>query len=365
MARYHLNPKSGEPGLCTAEKGRCPFGDSEHHYGSKDEARRAYENDRGQSFVEVISPGELTDIQSKGLEQLRNLASDYSFEYERYVISDQEEAQFFKDYTKKYNTPPSVAHSADVVLLAWDGEEWQVMLVRRKNYPHRGELATPGGFVDGSEGSLLAAARELHEETGLSINAELLKVGTYDDPRRDPRMRNISHAYLALANGIPPAEAGDDADEVEFVSVREIFKGRRLAFDHKLILRDALNRLAPSEDRKASGRVTSHGEEIHTLAEMGVGVLSDLSRELQERRRSQPIPNIEGMDFEGAVGDLARLKKLLSDEGDKNHLSAAMARLAEISEQQDHREATPFEASQALDEARSHIVAISCGHFPF
>jgi len=52
MSTYHINPKTGNPGICHAEKGRCPFGSSEEHYESKSEARAAYEA-KSDSFNEV------------------------------------------------------------------------------------------------------------------------------------------------------------------------------------------------------------------------------------------------------------------------------------------------------------------------
>ena len=42
MAKYHINPKTGEPGLCHAVKS-CPFGGDDAHYSSKTEARQAFE----------------------------------------------------------------------------------------------------------------------------------------------------------------------------------------------------------------------------------------------------------------------------------------------------------------------------------
>ena len=41
MSKYHINAK-GEPGLCRAEK-NCPFGDSDHHFSTAEDARKAYE----------------------------------------------------------------------------------------------------------------------------------------------------------------------------------------------------------------------------------------------------------------------------------------------------------------------------------
>lgn len=44
--RYHVNPVTGEYGVCRAEKGKCPFGGAtgdENHYATEEEARRASE----------------------------------------------------------------------------------------------------------------------------------------------------------------------------------------------------------------------------------------------------------------------------------------------------------------------------------
>jgi len=44
MSKYHINPETGEPGLCSASIRDCPLGGSEaEHYETKAEARRAYE----------------------------------------------------------------------------------------------------------------------------------------------------------------------------------------------------------------------------------------------------------------------------------------------------------------------------------
>jgi hypothetical protein len=42
MAKYHINPRTGNPGICRAHK-QCPFGGESEHYGSESEARQAYE----------------------------------------------------------------------------------------------------------------------------------------------------------------------------------------------------------------------------------------------------------------------------------------------------------------------------------
>lgn len=42
MAKYHINPETGNPGKCTAQV-KCRFGGDAAHYGSAEEARSAYE----------------------------------------------------------------------------------------------------------------------------------------------------------------------------------------------------------------------------------------------------------------------------------------------------------------------------------
>lgn len=42
MSRYHINPKTGTPGVCKA-KMQYPFGGEDAHYGSSSEAQTAYE----------------------------------------------------------------------------------------------------------------------------------------------------------------------------------------------------------------------------------------------------------------------------------------------------------------------------------
>lgn len=54
MARYHINPLTGNPAICSA-KIKCRFGGMEHdHYDSKEEAREAYERSAEISSLAVL-----------------------------------------------------------------------------------------------------------------------------------------------------------------------------------------------------------------------------------------------------------------------------------------------------------------------
>src|SRR5689334_3687348 len=99
------------------------------------------------------------------------------------------------------------AVTVDLVVLTIRDEQLSVLTVRRGVPPYRGRWALPGGFVREEEGLLAAAERELAEETGLDdVAVHLEQLATYGDPRRDPRARVVTVAYLALAAALPEPE---------------------------------------------------------------------------------------------------------------------------------------------------------------
>jgi 8-oxo-dGTP diphosphatase len=136
-------------------------------------------------------------------------------------------------------SPMGVA--TDLVILTVRSGELQVLLVRRGIPPYKGRLALPGGFVRPDEGLEQAALRELREETGLgSDRIHLEQLATYGAPKRDPRGRVVSVAYLALVPDLPSPVAGTDAAAAAWSPVS--VEPRRLAFDHDRILADAVER---------------------------------------------------------------------------------------------------------------------------
>lgn len=101
-----------------------------------------------------------------------------------------------------------------------DTKELKILLIKRKDHPFIGQWAIPGGFVDIHESLNEAAHRELKEETNIdNIYFETLNV--YGDVGRDPRMRVISTAYMALvpSEHLKP-KAGDDAEEVDWFTIK-------------------------------------------------------------------------------------------------------------------------------------------------
>lgn len=134
---------------------------------------------------------------------------------------------------------PSV--TVDVVIFTLQGSELHVLLVKRKHWPYEGRWALPGGFINMDESIEQAARRELEEETGVR-DIYLEQLYTFGEPRRDPRTRVISIAYIALVSADKQTlRVSDESTDVRWFSVQRL--PGPLAFDHDLILATGLERL--------------------------------------------------------------------------------------------------------------------------
>jgi ADP-ribose pyrophosphatase YjhB (NUDIX family) len=106
-----------------------------------------------------------------------------------------------------YENPLPVA--ASVVL----NEQREVLLVRRKNEPHKGEWCLPIGFAEVQETIAEAARRELKEETGIEGGVlRLLDADSYESDFYGELL--IVSFELQKIGGAE--EAGDDAEEVAY-----------------------------------------------------------------------------------------------------------------------------------------------------
>lgn len=140
---------------------------------------------------------------------------------------------------------PSVAVTVDLVVLTVRDDALQVLTVRRGEQPFLGAWALPGGFLLPEEDLETAAARELEEETALPARrVHLEQLASYGDPGRDPRMRTVTVAHLALATDLPVPRAGTDAADASWQRVDDLLDAgdEALAFDHARILRDGVER---------------------------------------------------------------------------------------------------------------------------
>jgi 8-oxo-dGTP diphosphatase len=141
-------------------------------------------------------------------------------------------------------------------------------LVTRGGEPFKGQLALPGGFVHLDEDLDTAAERELVEETGISgRRLRIEQLATYGQPERDPRGRTVSVAYLAVIPDLPHPVAGDDAADAHWRPVSWLLARRdRLAFDHRTIVRDGVERARAKLEYSAIG--TSFCPTRFTIAEL-------------------------------------------------------------------------------------------------
>ena len=159
--------------------------------------------------------------------------------------SNIEELAFLDNYNPKDYEPISV--TVDVVVFGisksssnnyrkLDNQQLNVLLVKRNSHPFMNCYSIPGGFVQSNETLEDTAKRVLKQKTGLN-DIYFEQLYTFGDVNRDPRMRIISCAYIALLD-TEKAEIYDakwhGLDEIENLP---------LAFDHKNIIVEALKRL--------------------------------------------------------------------------------------------------------------------------
>ncbi|MBO9598028.1 MAG: NUDIX hydrolase [Cohnella sp.] len=153
----------------------------------------------------------------------------------------------------KYRTPDGAP--ADIVIFTITSDSrntakkslptrrLEVLLIQRKSWPFAGQWALPGGFSTETETLMESAKRELAEETAVA-DVHIEYFNAYSTPGRDPRGWIISHAFLALVHEryLANRRADDDAADVRLFTVEEAL-GMNLAFDHDVILRDALEQI--------------------------------------------------------------------------------------------------------------------------
>ncbi len=152
---------------------------------------------------------------------------------------------------------PRPAVSVDIVVfdIKLTGEDagLHVLLIKRKEPPFKNRRAIAGGFAVLSESLEESAFRELRQETGVKP-AYIEQLYTFGAPKRDPRERVITVAYLTLVKSEDHViKAGSDAKEADWFRIvpsadsyffmDPSITPTSLAFDHAEILGKGVERL--------------------------------------------------------------------------------------------------------------------------
>ena len=164
---------------------------------------------------------------------------------------------------------PQFAVTVDLVVLTIRADRLCVLVTRRPAEPYAGRSALPGGFVRVDETLHSAAQRALASLAAVAAVAadevHLEQLASYSEPGRDPRMPTVSVSWLAVApDALEPSAPGQDV--VRWVPVDDLLRGRPLAFDHRRILLDGVERAQAKLEYSTIGTAFC-GEEF-TIADL-------------------------------------------------------------------------------------------------
>jgi 8-oxo-dGTP diphosphatase len=136
-------------------------------------------------------------------------------------------------------TDARVAVTVDLVVLTVREQQLSALVWWRDRPPYAESWSLPGGFIQLDEDLPVAAQRLMAERAGLAdVRVHLEQLATYGYPDRDPRQRVVSVAYLGLAPDLPASTRA----QVMWRPVADLTKKGRIAFDHRRILLDGVER---------------------------------------------------------------------------------------------------------------------------
>ncbi|WP_435099010.1 NUDIX domain-containing protein [Halorubrum sp. N11] len=121
-------------------------------------------------------------------------------------------------------------------------DDEQVLLVKRTNPPAVGSWSLPAGFLEVDEPPEFAAARELQEETGISVSPddlELFETNLIDHGDGTHVLVIIYRTTWSAVSG--DVQAGSDAGDAQFWHIEELLEaGESIELGHESIMRRSI-----------------------------------------------------------------------------------------------------------------------------
>lgn len=130
--------------------------------------------------------------------------------------------------------------ATDLVISKFRDGKMFIYLVKISAEHSKGKWALPGALIKNEE-TLEDAATRVFFEASNTKQVTLEQLYTFSDPKRDPRNRSISTAYLAFADTPENFQVCSKYLEGKWFDIKEIPK---LAYDHNKIIDVALERIA-------------------------------------------------------------------------------------------------------------------------
>lgn len=197
---------------------------------------------------------------------------------------------------------PSVA--VDTALLTIDPEDGLSVLLVRRPAEAKPVWALPGTFLREGERLADAVRRSLRDKAGVT-GLEPQQLTVLDDPRRDDRGWVLSVAHLETVNFDVLQNATSGSPDI---AIKPVSALPRLAFDHREVVRLAVESLREQYAEKADPRRLL--AEPFTLAQLQQLHEAVAGAEFQKdtfRRQMEPQVKATGEMATGTVGRPARL----------------------------------------------------------
>lgn len=152
---------------------------------------------------------------------------------------------------------PSLASS--IVIKAYEKGKFVGIVLINRGRPPLGH-ALPGGLVRYGETVEQCAKRTLFDECGIPIVSNLMQFQVYSDPSRDPRMHVIDTVFSGRIDDIT-LNSGTDAKHAWICPIDKI-DWNKLAFDHRVILKNFLDRELTKSDKIITTEKTNERSNI-------------------------------------------------------------------------------------------------------